>query len=255
MSVPANFYKPFAIKMFKDMVAEAENFRESGSYNRLERSYGVCSNIERFHDAASGLTRGKWEEIMANVKNSVLPLTPSYTGSFHYPVPGVDGMDAERAFDRADNKWSGEYGANRIKQCKEAIAIMETQWNDEWAVKKTRANRAGIYENSTVVRFKDYPHMLWRMDCDDGSHNPHFKSLCESRGGYMDLDRISEIVDVDKMKTLTVKQYLKKAEKIIAKRAKIIAKLDALQAIRDSLDVELKSADSMLALVHKVKRI
>lgn len=230
-------HKDVAIRELTKLRDAAVEYRSTGvRKDGFEPTYGICSNIEEMC---------KPYRVITNVKNNLICRTPSFSGSYHYPVPGGEG-----AWDRYENKWQGDYGAARLQQLEELLALVHNEWDDKLIKTMSPAERNGFVLGQMYMEVSTG--FVWEFTRDDDSANPEFYCPSTSERKYKDLSTMMPVKDTKKR---TVGSLTKAATRILAKQAKIKAQIEKLQAAVRGLDVELKAVDSALATQHKVKRI
>lgn len=218
----------------------AEKYRETGErIGTFRPTWGICDNI------AEVGTFGK----TATVKDNLICRTPSFSGEHHYPVPGPEGCDASTAWDRYDEKWTGEYGDNRLKQLNELIHLVETEWHDNLISRRTPAERLGFVIGQPYVYKTDGS--IWVFVRDDDSSDPMFRNTVTGEERWRPL---SEMKPKPKPVKRSVKAFIRLAEKAEAKKAVAQAKLKELRQQIQELDAEIALLDEGLREQHKVKR-
>lgn len=249
---PHTALQALAIKTFETMYEHAQAYRD-GRDSDLVGDYGICDNISRFADKA-----GANYDKMAEVKENLIRLTPSYSGNYTYPVKGVNGQDAGRAFSDSSNKWQGDYGLNRLTQLGELVEMLKgDKWSDDLVKRQTPAKRNGL-KVGDVVRYTypgRYSDSLWVFRNDDGSTSPSFHKLAD-KDDYNDLD-LSYIVKLDKatVKERSVSEFLAEIEAQVKAKADIEKQIAELQKQLQATQSDIAILDYGLADQHKVKRI
>lgn len=235
-----------AFNTFQKMYDEVVKHRR-GDSSRLNLDYGICDNIERF-----ALDANASYQQMAEVKENLIRTTASWSGDYTYPVKCPNGGSPSSAFSSSRNKWSGDYGLNRMLQLGEMIEIIKSEkWDDNLVKRLSPAQRNGIALGD-VVRWTTDNNSLWVLRYDDQSSSPSFHRL-----GDESYTRDISIVDVRK-----VDNTPKDVSTFLAEIAVKVAEVESLEQQLAKLQAQLKEAkgevevlDAGLAIQHKVKRI
>lgn len=242
-----------AVDVFTMMHTEAVKHR-AGERSRLNASYGICDNIERFVDSVTGASNRQ----MTEVKENLIRQTAIYSGSYTYPVPCPDGAEANRAFDRNSDKWVGAYGLNRLTQLEQMIELIKTKWDDSLVNRLTPAVRNGLAVGDVVVFTREGSRnhgSLFVLRYDDESTSPSFHKIGEPTD-YEDID-LSYIRKIDNalIVSQSVSEFLAQLEQKAAEEASLKAQIAELQSKLKNVTVEMAVLDYGLATQHKVKRI
>lgn len=245
-----------ALDCFVTMYNRAEQVRngDSISDSLFYVGYGICDNIGRTKPT------GASTDTLSTVKDNLIRRTPSYSGNYHYPVscpdnPGdIDAADS--AWGNHNNKWTGAYGANRLKQLAELIELVKTVWDDKLGQDQTPAARVGLIEGVSIVQWRrDLEHM-YRFVADDRSSDPYFERLDGGDRRSIDLRYITILpmpsVEND---SRSVAEFLEaiKAEQDQAKA--ITAQIEALKKALSDTSTAIAMLDYGLRTVHKVQRL
>lgn len=234
--------KDVVLSGLRKIEAAAVHYRVGGEkVDAFAPDYGICGNIDEMCSRQS---------MVATVKDNLICQTPSFSGNFSYPVPGVHGEGPEEAWDRNSDKWAGEYGANRLKQLQELIALVETQWDDKYTRRMSPAQRNGFEVGQKFVEISTGD--IWIFTMDDDSANPQFTRERDGEKDWRHLHKMQRVTEVAKR---SVKAYIKEAERILAKQAKLKAKAEALAQELRGLDAKLAAVDAALSLHHRVRRV
>lgn len=239
-----------AVKTFTTMLERAKLYRENGTRESFDPESGICDNISNCRPNGAG-----YDE-MYRVKDNVIRIVPSYSGNYHYPVKHPHGGDAESAWDDSSNKWSGDYGAQRIIQLEELIEHIKTKWNENLVTNMTPAMQRGIVLMETVCQHVTNG-TLWVMQYDDDSSSPYFIPLGNTgREGRTDI-RLKDlkILSVSDSKKRSVRSFVNQAKRIEEKRERLEKQIAKLTADMESLRGELALNDYNLSQQHGVKRI
>lgn len=246
-----------AVKTFETMLERAKLYRENGSRDGFDPSCGICDNIGDCRPSGANFDH------MTRVKDNVIRVIPSYSGNYHYPVkhpnPRSDYSiedEAERAWDNNSNKWSGDYGAQRVIQLEELIEHIKTKWNENLVTVLTPAQRMGIIIHETVCQ-RISNGSLWVLQKDDDSSCPYFIPFGNTgTDGRTDL-RLKDLrvlTGVDGTKR-SVRGFVNNAKRIIARRERLERDIAKMQAQLSEVKGELAMNDYQLAKQHGVKRI
>lgn len=240
-----------AIATFQTMYDHAVMYR-NGDSNRLNSSYGICDNIDRFADMA-GARVGQ----MIEVKENLIRTTPIYSGDYTYPVPCPDGGSASNAFSNVSNKWNGAYGLNRLTQLGQLVDIIKSdKWSDDLVNRQTPAKRNGLVVGDVVRYTRSTEPSFWVFRRDDESASPSFHKLTD-KDDYTDID-LNHIVKVDKdeiCKPRPVSEFLSELQAQADKKADIERQIAELQKALQGVKGDIAMLDYGLADQHKVKRI
>lgn len=227
---------------------------ETRSFNP---QYGICDNIERCTPP------GVCDNQMAHVKDNLICLTQSYSGSPSYPVSCPDNTDpdramraAERAWDNSSDKWVDAYGQMRVLQLSEIIELIKTKWDESLVSKKTPAKRMGLVVRESIVMHIEN-NTLYVLQHDDGSSDPYFLPYGDTNTDNRRSVHLSNLVLVkkDDLKKQSVKSILAKHSRIKAKRDVLKSKIKELQTLINILDRESTMLDVSLSTQHGVKRV
>lgn len=233
--------KAQVLECFQEMLAAAVHYRQHNEKGNLYPEYGICDNIPTF--------AGQHVDACTNVKENLIRKTASYSGTYHYPVKGVNGQDAGSSFAHHDDKWLGDYGFNRVLQLTELCELIEKEWDDGLMKRLTPCLRMG-YKVGDLFMHSDGSQ--WELIEDDGSAQPYFRRL-ENNG-----KRFICLNDVTKMppeKRKTVKAYVKKGNKLEKQILDIEGMILQLQEQRSALASELARNDRALEVNHSVQRV
>lgn len=239
-----------AVKTFTTMLERAKLYRENGTRELFDPESGICDNISNCRPNGAG-----YDE-MYKVKDNVIRIVPSYSGNYHYPVKHPYGGDPESAWDDSSNKWSGDYGAQRIIQLEELIEHIKTKWNENLVTNMTPAMQRGIVLMETVCQHVTNG-TLWVMQYDDDSSSPYFIPLGNTgREGRTDI-RLKDlkILSVSDSKKRSVRSFVNQAKRIEEKRERMEKQIAKLTADMECLRGELALNDYNLSQQHGVKRI
>lgn len=251
---PAPVYtelQKLAIATFQTMYDHAVMYR-NGDSNRLNSSYGICDNIDRFADMV-GASCSK----MVEVKENLIRTTPIYSGDYTYPVPCPDGGSASNAFSNVSNKWNGAYGLNRLTQLGQLVDIIKSdKWSDDLVNRQTPAKRNGLVVGDVVRYTRSSEPSFWVFRRDDESASPSFHKLTD-KDDYTDID-LNHVVKVDKdeiCKPRPVSEFLSELQAQADKKADIERQIAELQKALQGVKGDIAMLDYGLADQHKVKRI
>lgn len=246
-----------AIEAFSQMLADAEHGRETSEWRHPFRtSYGICDNIAGYVFKVVGESnpnRHTYHGWINEVKNNLIRRTASWSGEWHYPVPGVDGKNAEHCWDYSDNKWADAYGANRVVQLKELIALVQDDavWAERLCDELTAADVLGFKIGSIYMH--KHTNKLWKFERDDGSRNPYFRSVAN---GESDCIYLTELVAVgDTFGERSVPEFLADAAAKVAEISEIEQQIKALKGKLEIAQGSLVMLDMALAEQHKVRRL
>lgn len=245
-----------AIETFKKMLDLANHYIVTGErLSGFNHKHGICDNISECRPDGSNY------DTMYRIKDNVIRRLPSYSGSYHYPVRGLVEFDytteqsAEHAWSQLEDRWMGEYGANRILQLTELLDHVTNKWDDNLTQKMTPAQQNGIFLLETVVQKIDNG-SLWVMQYDDDTTRPYFIPLGNTgTNGRCDLDlRYIRIMPSSNVKR-SVKSFVNHAKRVEKKRQELIDKKAKLEMEISKLTVDLGSIDYLLSQQHGVKRV
>ena len=236
-----------ALKTFQSMYNAAVEYR-AGRSTTLNTGYGICDNIERYANAAETTTRA-----MSEVKENLIRNTPSYSGEYNYPVKCPTGGEAHAAFNRNSDKWSGDYGLNRLTQLGEMIELIKTQWNDNLVHRQTPAVRNGLSVGDLVIWKRD--NSVWVFQYDDESMSPRFHRLGDT-DARRDIE-VSEVkkLDKDSVEKRSVAKFLKAMKATAKKKSALESKMEALKKQLEAATLELAMLDYGLADQHGLKKV
>ena len=235
-----------AFNTFQRMYDEVVKHRR-GDSSRLNLDYGICDNIERFANEG-----GASYQQMAEVKENLIRTTASWSGDYTYPVKCPNGGSASSAFSNSRNKWSGDYGLNRMLQLGEMIEIIKSEkWNDNLVKRLSPAQRNGIAIGD-VVRWTTDNNSLWVLRYDDQSSSPSFHRLGdESYTRDISIENVRKVDNTPK----DVSTFLAEIAVKVAEVESLEQQLAKLQAQLKEAKGEVEVLDAGLAIQHKVKRI
>ncbi len=246
-----------AIEAFSQMLTDAEHGRITGEYRRPFRTNcGICDNISDYVFKVVGdanpycHTYHRW---INEVKNNLIRRTASWSGDWHYPVPGVDGKNAEHCWDYSENKWADAYGANRVVQLKELITLVQDDavWAERLCDEQSAADVLGFKVGSIYMHKQT--NKLWKFERDDGSRNPYFRSVAN---GESDCLYLTDLVAVgDTFGERSVPEFLADAAAKAAEISEIEQQIKALKSKLKIAQGSLVMLDMALAEQHKVRRL
>lgn len=245
----------------------------------FDKDYGICDNIANSVHRdflVDGITRNDARTMSTRVKDNIICRTPSFSGSFSYPVPHPDFINhedpavrrrkAELAWDECNGRgarWLGEYGAARINQLAEMIDIIQHKWDDKMASHMTPAQRNGIDKNSIVTI--EGQEGLWKLYRDDESSDPYFQPVGNEGDQGVKHFGLSYVKVLDSSATcepMTVPEFLAQHEKLLADKkeaedevARIKQMLAAAQLRVTKVMGDIAMNDYHLGQQHKVRRM
>lgn len=238
-----SFWQERAIECFSHMHAAAVNYRETKEPGMIRPGAGICDNIERFtnHD-----------DEMVYVKDNLIRTLPSYSGAWHYPVKNTDAHDnAERAWDYTENKWLGDYGANRLEQLGELVEAIKTRWDDNLIIRQSPAYQRGI-KVGDIVWHRERNELI-TFETDDFSADPYF-----TRPDGVRFSTHLDNIECDITKVLTgdpIEVLIARAKAHILKRKEIAAQIAVLEKQAAAEREAINLIDIELAHTFGVKRI
>lgn len=214
---------------------------------------GICDNISRCktNDADS--------EQLLLIKENLIRRVPSYSGNYHYPVScpeNPNNVDAAGyAWSKHSNKWTGAYGANRIKQLEELIHIIEHEWKEEYAKDMTPSQRVGLIEGVSVIK-RNSDEKLYRFVRDDRSSDPYFESLADGSQVPIDLRHIT-ILSMEPLEgdTRSVADFLAAIEAEQKAKADMERQIAELEQAVAKLASTIVMLDYGLRVNHRVQRL
>ncbi|AMR57393.1 hypothetical protein vB_PsyM_KIL3b_0147 [Pseudomonas phage vB_PsyM_KIL3b] len=215
--------------------------------------YGICDNIGRCkpNDADT--------EQLSMIKDNLIRRVPSYSGNYNYPVSCPENPNnadaADNAWSKHRNKWTGAYGANRIKQLEELIHIIEHEWKEEYAKEMTPSQRIGLIVGVSVVK-RTSSEKLYRFVRDDRSSDPYFESLTDGGQVSIDLRSITllamEPVEGD---TRSVADFLAAIEAEQKAKTDMERQIADLQQAVAKIGSNIAVLDYSLRVNHRVQRL
>ncbi|AMR57881.1 hypothetical protein vB_PsyM_KIL4_0157 [Pseudomonas phage vB_PsyM_KIL4] len=215
--------------------------------------YGICDNIGRCkpNDADT--------EQLSMIKDNLIRRVPSYSGNYNYPVScpeNPDNVDAAyNAWSKHRNKWTGAYGANRIKQLEELIHIIEHEWKEEYAKEMTPSQRIGLIVGVSVVKHTSSG-KLYRFVRDDRSSDPYFESLTDGAPLSIDLRSIT-ILAMEPVEgaTRSVADFLAAIEAEQKAKTDMERQIAELQQAVAKVASTIAMLDYGLRVNHRVQRL
>lgn len=244
----------------------------------FDKDYGICDNIAnsvppRDELPNEGMSRSAYREMVSRIKDNIICQTPSFSGSYSYPVPHPDYLEhddttvrrrkAESAWDNCSDRWTGEYGLARLNQLKEMIDIIQNKWNDNYAGYMTPAMRHGIDKNSIVMI--DDQEGLWKLHRDDESSDPYFQPI-ESKDGdgvkHFSLSYVKKIDTNGHYDKLSVPEFLERHDALLAEQAEAEKEVSRIKMLLSQAQANVNKAKSNIAVndyfmgvQHKVRRM
>lgn len=237
-----------AVITFQKMYDAAVLYRE-GKESQLDSSDGICDNISLFADLAKTSSSK-----MHTLKENIIRRTPSYSGQYHYPVPGTGDKDASDSFSYL-GKWDGEYGANRLKVLGEMIELIKNDWEEDLTSDISSARRLGLRVGDLVMYTRNGESSVWVFRRDDNSRNPSFHRL-GNPDSYNDIDlEYIKRINSKESDEMSVAEFIAKMEEKDAETLAVESQIKALKERLSELNIESAVLDAGLAKQHKVARI
>lgn len=232
-----------AIECFSNMHAAAVSYRATKDPGNLRPAAGICDNIERFTSN---------DDEMVYVKDNLIRTLPSYSGAWHYPVKHTASHEsAERAWDYTENKWLGDYGANRLEQLGELVEAIKTRWDDNLIIRQSPAYQRGI-KVGDIVWHRERNELI-TFETDDFSADPYF-----TRPDGVRFSTHLDNIECDITKVLTgdpIEVLIARAKAHILKRKEIAAQIAVLEKQAAAEREAINLIDIELAHTFGVKRI
>lgn len=241
-----------ALELFTAMYADAESYRKGGPRGKLDISYGICGNIERYVKRGSVLDYNTADRIKDNLIRSV----PSFSGEHHYPVPsGHPHRTAEEQWDYSSNRWDDAYGECRLIQLAELIEAIRTRWDDKLTRKMSPAGMRGL-SLGDIVQHKESGE-LWEFSLDDESTNPGFRRAGTKEDSiWINLSEVRKVNVSDfALSCESVADFLKAMEALDNETAELERQVRALKTQIASKGASLSLLKRQLADKHGVKRV
>ncbi|UAV84633.1 hypothetical protein PHB09_138 [Pseudomonas phage PHB09] len=254
-SAPMSDIQRQALSCFNTMLRRAQLVAEGNAPGEdvFYTTYGICDNIRRC------MPTGADDDQLAVIKDNLIRRVPSYSGNYHYPVSCPENPNnvdaADNAWTSHTNKWTGAYGANRIKQLEELIYIIENEWKDEYAKDMTPAQRVGLIEGVSVVK-RTSNDKLYRFVRDDRTADPFFESLTDGSSASIDLRRITILsMDLVESDTRSVAEFLDAIEAEQKAKADMERQIAELQQALSKVGSTIAMLDYGLRVNHRVQRL